>query len=953
MLRARSVLALGVMGAGLLTVPVEGQPLPHGGLYSVELPGGLPAALATLNDQASPDRARFLVEVIRRFNSRRPGGRVAALDPALQALLRQLKTAAAQSQPADLLPLPLPPALWQSTVFGGRELPHGLVVEILEARNASLLYSALLTLDDATRTWLAGQQELVSDLTRLAPAFVLAAPAVRVSGGAVHVPGGSQLEAMWEALVGVPPRRAAPFIRALLEAREGRLAYFYGAVGQLRAPRLRLAFHLDAADAAAHRAAGRQLLDVFDRLASGWRIGDWPFSPPGLDPALLAAELPADETGQPRLAGTERFWTRVFADNANAEDAPAAAQGKLVQFAWLANRVFQGDPDRQRRRYLAVLFASRHVGPLTAETAPDAMTAVRAVIHQPSLAAALDRGGSLDLQAVAAAARTGAALSAVNDDERAVRALAQFQGALFVVTRAVARGALRREALPQVITALAAVPVNDRGDYEGAMARALATLVQRHAPAPSTDPESGCAGNPGNRVTDLEEGLIRLAAGCSEGRRRTVDWEGTRYLVDSGAADARRLAHFLGEPRRPLVPSAWQLVAAAERLEAPALTREQVDAVARAFDEIGTAVGWDDDRWLFDVPGRAREAGGRLGPGGARSVPDARRAAPILRLLADDLLAHGLLELAYAAALGSPERASILADDVAARHDFGRHVTVGQREEWEMPTAGSGRERRWHARGSLLGLDVTLASFSLVRLSSRPPSRPPSVTEELQRALAEAVVLVSPPELTDTGVDQLRAALDAGRAAIAALADPGGASSVAERAGLGPTDSSLLPWVVAHDRDHVGAFLSPGDLLALGLGGRAVPALDAWGAPARPRYGCFCLRMPRGPRWEHLAGRGATGMLASTFPDLNIRLADLLHELDMPAELLAAVLGAATADLLDHAASRDVDDRRALVEFVQGLDTARVEEYLALLTSGGPLVPAGGESRSADGGEVQ
>jgi hypothetical protein len=940
------------MGAGLLTVPVQGQP-PRGALYTVELPGGLPAALDALGDRTSPDRARFLVEVIRRFNSRRPGGQAAVLDPALQALLRQLKTAAAQSQPAaDLLPLPLPAALWQGAVFGGRELPHGLVVAILEARNASLLYSALLTTDDETRTWLAGQPELVSELARLAPAFVLAAPAVRVTGGAVRVPGGAQLEPMWEALVGEPPRRAAPFIRALLEAREGRLAYFYGAVGQLAEPRLRLAFNLDAADPAAHRAAGRQLLDVFDRLASGWRIVDWPLSPPGLDPALLAAELPVNEAGQPALPGTERFWTRVFADEANTDDAPTAAQGKPVQFAWLANRVFQGDPERQRRRYLAALFASRRVGPLTAETAPDAMTAVRTVIHQPSLAAALDRSGSLDPQAIAAAARRGTALSSVNDDERATRALAQFQGALFVVTRAVARGALRREALPEVITALAAVAVNDRGDYEGAMVRALETVVRRHAPPPSTDPESGCAAGSGDRGTDLEDGLLRLTAGCTDKRRRTVDWEGTRYLVDSGAADARRLAHFLGEPRRPLIASAWQLVAAAERLEAPALTREQVDVVARAFDEIGTAIGWDGDRWLFDVPARAREARGRLGDGKARSVPEARRAAPVLRLLADDLLAHGLLELAYAAALGSPERALILADDVAARHEFGRHVTVGQREEWEIPAAGSGRERRWHARGSLLGLDVALASFSLVRLSSRPPSRPPSVSEELQKALAEAAVLASPAELTDEGADEMRAALDAGRAALAALADPGGASSVAGRAGLGPTDSSLLPWVVAHDPDRLGAFLSPGDLLALGLGGRVVPPLDAWGAPARLRHGCFCLRMPQGPRWEHLAGRSAAGMLASTFPDLNIRLAGLLHELDMPAELLAAVLGAATADLLDHAASRDVDDRRALVEFVQGLDTARVEEYLALLTSGGPLVPVG-DSRSAAERKVQ
>jgi hypothetical protein len=81
-------------------------------------------------------------------------------------------------------------------------------------------------------------------------------------------------------------------------------------------------------------------------------------------------------------------------------------------------------------------------------------------------------------------------------------------------------------------------------------------------------------------------------------------------------------------------------------------------------------------------------------------------------------------------------------------------------------------------------------------------------------------------------------------------------------------------------------------------------------------------------------------MFASAFPDLNLRLAELLAELGMPARLLGSVLASATVDLVENADSRDPDDRRALVEFVHSVGRERVEEYLALLTTGGPLVPA-------------
>ena len=68
----------------------------------------------------------------------------------------------------------------------------------------------------------------------------------------------------------------------------------------------------------------------------------------------------------------------------------------------------------------------------------------------------------------------------------------------------------------------------------------------------------------------------------------------------------------------------------------------------------------------------------------------------------------------------------------------------------------------------------------------------------------------------------------------------------------------------------------------------------------------------------------------------------------MPAALLGPVLAAATIDFVDSAISRDPDDRRGLVEFVQSLHTERVEQYLALLTTDGPLVPLEESPAAAD-----
>src|SRR4029453_6319210 len=185
---------------------------------------------------------------------------------------------------SETLPLPLPPALWTETVFGGRTKPQSLVSAILQSRDASLLYCALLSLDDGTRSWFAGQPALVREVaTRHAAAFLVAAPGLRFSAGVVNVPGGEIAQPVWEALVGRSVKEAADFVRALLSERDKRLPYFFGAVGQLTPVQIRALLNLDAPDVPSRVAAARSLQKVFERIAVAWNIDDQPFWRPLYD----------------------------------------------------------------------------------------------------------------------------------------------------------------------------------------------------------------------------------------------------------------------------------------------------------------------------------------------------------------------------------------------------------------------------------------------------------------------------------------------------------------------------------------------------------------------------------------------------------------------------------------------------------------------------------------------
>jgi hypothetical protein len=916
-----------------------------GTLAEVSLPGGIVPALAAIADPVAPDRAQFLSEFIRRTYDTPFASRIDSRDRVLQSLLAYLKAQEGSSGPSDTVPLPLTIPIWTDLIFGGRATPATLVRSILESRPAALLYYALLSLDDDTRTWLADQPELLKKLLvdDRSAALLASSTALRMTRDGLRLPGGAPAAAVWHALLGQDPNQPLPFIEALLTRGNGRLAHFLGALSQLTPEQIAFALTLRSGDEASRVDAARRLYAVFERTATGRTAEQRVFTRPLLDPVLLAAELAPAASGAPRLPGTRAFWSAVFSEEGRADDSAALVSAAPADFAWICEQVFRLDPE-QRRRYAMVLFASRQVGEITAATVKDSIEAIRAVAMYPALAASLERAGVRDIAALAAAARRASALAAIGDHSRAYRALAQFQGALALVTRAATRGSIDAARVTEFVSALAAIPISDRGDYEGRVVCWLNGWLRAQAPSRpdvitamnSAEDVFQAAGGP------VEQAALRLLAGPPVRAPEMLEWEGTRYRVDLRRAEALRLAAALGDSPRGYLSAAEAVATAADSLAEKGLTQDRLQQIAQEIagataadvddePEGAVAVRLTHDRSVLKAVERAARD---------RNVSAASRQSPALRLFADELLARGLMEFAYAAALGQREGLTISAADAARRHEFGFKPPAPRVAPWRLPQPGGDAMQRWHVSGALLGLDVGLSDFSLVPLSLKPPPRP-TLADADRRAFIDAVALVQPSALVNADRDAITAAIHTGRDALTTARTASDAEAIADRASLSALRRSLLRWVVEHDRARLPAFLSPSELLWVGWQQRMPETLNVWGASAMPSAGCLCLRMLNRQPWEIYSGRLNSGMLASAFPELNLRLAELLAELHMPAVLLAPVLTSATLDFVNSAVSRGPDDRRGLVEYVQALRPERVEQYLALLTTDGPLVPVG------------
>jgi len=434
-----------------------------------------------------------------------------------------------------------------------------------------------------------------------------------------------------------------------------------------------------------------------------------------------------------------------------------------------------------------------------------------------------------------------------------------------------------------------------------------------------------------------------------------VSWEGHSYRVDVVAAEETRLARVRRRQGGITLDAALAVAGAAARLSQPPASPQalvaDIDLLAaatygrpRATDPAAVVT------WPPAVPvalGAMAELM-RARTGNLDRVPSL--AAPLVDF-GDVLIADVLASIVYAAALGDPDGRVLLGPNVAYRHDFGIDLPDGRnrrRVAWSLPAIVVQPGQPWHVSGSLLGLDVALSSEGLRRVMLDAELRAPMLNSNDRRTLVDTVALVNPFDLTDEGRDVVVAALARGRARVGdASADAAALDALAAEARMDAWRRRELAWLADRGAgDLEGAFSLP-ELVWLGRPPSSAD-LAAWGVSALAVDGCLCTWFPAPGDWRNYAGRPGMGLVGAQVADLTLRVAEILNELALPAVLTPYVLSAATLEFVDRVQPSHDDDWRTLVATARALTRERVEDYMATLAVGGPLIPDGERPREDD-----
>jgi hypothetical protein len=924
----------------------------------VPVPGGTAAFAGALAIDPAPDRGRFIFEVTRLVHEN-PAGRKPAVLAFLQALAIQPRGTdllTSDSQAANLVPVPLTADVWSRAVFKRKIAKDELVGAIVASRIASLLCHGLAMLDDETLAYFAEHSSILGKLAeRAAPAFGPFANSLRIRGNRVVPPGAPEATPLWESVVGEKVTRPDAFILRLYEASDGRLAYLFDTIGQLDPPRR--AFTLGMFLPPPTRA------DRFRALATSgiaayrdWHIRTLPFSRGSYDLAMTLMRVAVDEHGAPRAPAARAFWSRVFASNDLPDDPARQLRGndeEPFDAAWLTEAVGAVDVRQRADRLNQIAFAQRLFA--TASDRPDVLVAVRAVARYQMLMLTLERIGLTAPSLYAAAARQAAKLTPL-DAQRGFVAQAQFQGALALVARMTAVRTIDVATAQHLIERLIALPVVEDGHYKGAVAHWIrGDLLKAAATSPWPNYRNGGAATEAAIVAALS-GPASATGGVTR-----LTWEGERYRLDLGAAERLRLERVRVKQEGLPIDIAVDLASAGRLLTDDKTTTEAMHGVLARVTAIAT-----------DVPERSRQEdednlppGVSLPPGThailrrtaedlskALKSQDVKRAPRIgepLLDLSDELLSQALLSFAYAADLGDPEGAILLADDVSRRHDFGFGVKDGEiraRTAWMQPHQDVAPGVAWHVTGSLLGMDVALAPLALRRVNFDRVLDAPRLTSNQREAFAVSVAFMNPFSLRDEDRDAIVVAIDRGRRRLAAFAAPADLEAMASELAFDGARRRASAWTFAHERNRLESMVSLTELLV--LGGGAIDSLNAWGMSMLATSGCLCSRLTPPGRWSTLMGRPQLGVSVAGMADLNLLVAMRLKELRLPAALARVVLSAAMQDFIDGVKPTDEADWITMARAARTLTREEVEDYVAAATAAGPLMPDNGPSSGRD-----
>jgi hypothetical protein len=834
--------------------------------------------------------------------------------------------------------MPLTAAIWSAAVFHRPVDRADLLFAILEDPRAAFICRALSGVDDETLEFVGDHPLMLTALhERGASAFGAFGGSLRIHDGRVIPPGGDAASRGWEAIVGESLARPERFIPALAVHLEGRTAYLYATISSLSPSQA--AFAVSAwQDDAARVESMKALALTWSAVLREWRFDLQPFGRQANDAASLLLRLRAHGDGMLANPGARAFWTRVFESGDLSGDASktAPADDRPIDAAWLVTNFAGGEGRRRSDRLDQLAFAQRVFGSAPPADLPDALVALRGMPRYRMLLLTLERMGVSKTAIYAAVVRHVSRLSQ-SDVTRGFESIAQFQGVVALLQRMTAVGTLDRPRAEALLLDLAAVPTNENGDYGGAVVRWIDVKLRAALPQAET----------------LEQAIIGAIAGPLAGDSAPrIVWEGHAYRFDPGDAERRRLARVREKQATPSIDTVIAFLQTAHALSAPSLTSAQTVPLAMRLRDVADGFpqrGAFSDaegvpagvRSLRDIRAAIVRTADDLERGGAaRNARPAARSGAALLAMADNLCAQTLISIVYALDLGDPEGSAFLGSDVSRRHDFGLSsldTETRRREPWMLPRQSVGPGSPWRVVGSLLGLDVALATLNLQRISVNRVLEAPTLNTNERENFAVNVTLMDPRVFSDQLREELIGAIDRGRRRVAdAGSDAAALQSIADTLVMDGWRRRALLWSAAHEPARLESMFSLHELAVLGDPDRH-GNVRALGTAGILTSGCVCTEEP-GP-WQLFTGRPQVGMMAAAVVDLHLHVARLLRTLGLPARLEKYVLGAAMQDFVDEVRPTDADDWLTLARGGSLASRERIEDYVAAAAATGPLVP--------------
>lgn len=850
--------------------------------------------------------------------------------------------------PADDVPSALPQSAWQVAL--DRSVPtRALLPTILMERAAALLHYGLLALDGPTRAFLAQDPDLPGRLYRDRPStFAAFSRSLRVRDGRVVVPGGKKVEPLWQALVDEPVTDPNAFLRRLLSKDDGHLAYFFDTLAHLDAPVLDFALRPDERSAETVPQWFRDLYAAFRAPLGSFAPEQRPFNRVPFDVTALLLGLRFDAKGGltgPRWYG---LWRQVFA-SADVPDDPARKLrhlnedgdvGAVDVLGLLAVPIFS----ERRLRMTTFLFAQRAFPQPSKADAPHLLVALRAYARYPLLVLTLQRMGVTDPAIYSAAVGHASSVSAIGDEERRARALAEFQGALGVLERIRFARTIDAGVASALVDSLVRLPLTEDGEYVGHIARwCQSELVPALARATGRDAAS----------TGSEQFVLEALAGRTAARFASVvnvTWEEQPYRVDVAASELARMDAIRRKQPRNGLDATLRFSNIAATLATGITTLETLKNEVAALQQAARDLR-QPERIGLQVKSRLPDPKTVVARA-ARDYAKIKKAKDLKKVpgislplveMGDTMMAEVLASLVYLPNLGDPEAAGLLSGNIAARHDFWGVAKGDERLQhpWQLKEEITQTKPGSYVSGSLLGLDATLAHLVFRRAASDHPPAPPVLFENDRRGFAESVALASPFDFTDTDRDRIVAALARGRAEMAAMmAEPGRLAPLAAKGRVDEWRVEAIAWSVQNEPQQVPRMVSRLELLWIGSARSATDgSLDAWGTSGVKWPGILGLGFPAPQEWETFIGLPATGGLASRQLDLTLLVAEALAEHRLPAVLARHVLAVAMQDLVDEVRPIHGDDWLGVARYVDDIPPGRLDDYIASLTTNGPLVP--------------